>query len=488
MSIILSDNSSERAVLAGVCQHGCEAYYDIVDMIQESTFNIEVNQLIWRCLSNLLKKDDTTKIDIASIISSSHELGISYILTKKEELAHLNAIMNFPIELSNVRKFAAKIRKLQIAKLLHEQLENVQQKLLEIKGSETVTHILGLAEDSIFDFTSLLNDNDELPELMGKNASDRLKKLADNPVTQIGIPTGFPVYDMAIGGGLRDGTINVIGARPKTGKTVLSDNIGYYIAENVKVPVLNMDTEMLKIDHENRIIAMLSRVPINEIETGQFAKHRSIKDKVLGNADHLNQIPLYHKSIAGKPLEEQLAIMRRWLAKEVGLNPDGTAKRCVIIYDYLKLMDSAGIEKNLAEHQVLGFMMTTLHNFAVRYKVPILAFMQLNRDGITKETTDVASGSDRIIWLCSNFTIFKMKSDEEMAEDSVKNGNRKLVPVVARHGAGMDSKDYINCKMEGQFALVKEGKTKFEIGNINQHKDEGFVNENDEQEIPFDHN
>ena len=260
--------------------------------------------------------------------------------------------------------------------------------------------------------------------------------------------------------------------------------MGYYIADTVKIPVLNLDTEMLKIDHENRIVAMLSKVPINEIETGQFAKHRSLKDKVLNNAKHLNDIPLYHKSIAGKPLEEQLAIMRRWIAKEVGLNPDGTAKRCVIIYDYLKLMDSAGIEKNLAEHQVLGFMMTTLHNFAVRYKVPILAFMQLNR--ITKETTDVASGSDRIIWLCSNFTIFKMKSDEEMAEDSVKNGNRKLVPVVARHGAGMDSKDYINCKMEGQFALVKEGKTKFEIGNINQHKDEGFVNENIDDDIPFD--
>ena len=486
MSIILSDNACERAVLAGVCRHGADAYYDVVDMLQESTFNVESNKLIWRCIQHIMKADDTAKIDVALIHSAAHEMGISYILAKKEEIAHLQAILNFPINIENVRKFAAKIRKLEITKLLHEQLETAQQKLLEIKGDETVAHILGIAEDSIFNFTSLLNDNSDAPLLMGADAEERLKKLAENPVTQIGIPTGFHVWDQSIGGGLRDGTINVIGARPKTGKTVLSDNMGYYIADTVKIPVLNLDTEMLKIDHENRIVAMLSKVPINEIETGQFAKHRSLKDKVLNNAKHLNDIPLYHKSIAGKPLEEQLAIMRRWIAKEVGLNPDGTAKRCVIIYDYLKLMDSAGIEKNLAEHQVLGFMMTTLHNFAVRYKVPILAFMQLNRDGITKETTDVASGSDRIIWLCSNFTIFKMKSDEEMAEDSVKNGNRKLVPVVARHGAGMDSKDYINCKMEGQFALVKEGKTKFEIGNINQHKDEGFVNENIDDDIPFD--
>ena len=488
MSIIFSDPSCERATLSGIINHGSDCYYDVIDMLDENTFTVESNQLLWRCIHYAMKKDDTSKLDIAMIHSVSHELGISYILTRKEEIAHLQAVINYPASKENTRKFAAKIRKLQIGKMLHEQLETIQQDLLKLKGDETVLQILGMVEDPIFNFTKLLNDNSDVPTLIGEGTENRLKALAEKPISMMGISTGFPIYDQAIGGGLRDGTINVIGARPKTGKTVLSDNMGYYIANTFKIPVLNLDTEMLRVDHENRLLAMLNKVPINDIETGQFAKHASIKNKVFASAKQLDSIPLYHKSIAGLPLEEQLAILRRWIVKTVGLNLDGTAKRCVIIYDYLKLMDSAGIEKNLAEHQVLGFMMTTLHNFAVRYKVPILAFMQLNRDGITKETTDVASGSDRIIWLCSNFTIFKMKSDEEMAEDSVKNGNRKLVPVVARHGAGMDSKDYINCKMEGQFALVKEGRTKFEIGNINQHKDEGFVNENDEQEIPFNHN
>ena len=55
--------------------------------------------------------------------------------------------------------------------------------------------------------------------------------------------------------------------------------------------------------------------------------------------------------------------------------------------------------------------------------------MQLNRDGITKESTDAVSGSDRLIWPCTSFTIFKMKSDEEKAEDNPKNGNRKMVPL-----------------------------------------------------------
>ena len=180
--------------------------------------------------------------------------------------------------------------------------------------------------------------------------------------------------------------------------------------------------------------------------------------------------------------------MRRWLVKEVGLNNDGTAKECVIFYDYLKLMDAAGMSQDMKEYQVLGFMMTSLHNFAVRYKVPIVTFIQLNRDGITKESTDTASGSDRIIWLCSNFSIFKRKSDEEMAEDGPNSGNRKLVPLISRHGGGLDDNDYINCHMKGWCAKITEGKTKLEINNSTSKTKDGFIvdteNENT-NEIPF---
>lgn len=39
--------------------------------------------------------------------------------------------------------------------------------------------------------------------------------------------------------------------------------------------------------------------------------------------------------------------MRRWLVKDVGLNDDGTAKDCVIFYDYIKLMDTAGLSQDV---------------------------------------------------------------------------------------------------------------------------------------------
>jgi hypothetical protein len=234
---------------------------------------------------------------------------------------------------------------------------------------------------------------------------------------------------------------------------------------------------------------MKTETEISAIETGKFAESPDQRNKILTASEELKSTPIFYKTIAGKPFEEQLAIMRRWIVKDVGLNDDGTAKPCVVFYDYLKLMDSAGISQDMKEYQVLGFMMTNLHNFATKYKIPIVAFIQLNRDGITKESTDTASGSDRIIWLCSNFTIFKRKSDEEIAEDGPSEGNRKLVPLISRHGGGLDDNDYINCHMKGWCAKISEGRTRLEIlNNVNKKNiGDGFnIDENNEQDnIPF---
>ena len=488
MALVLADPSAERAVLSGICKYGEETYLDIADIVQETSFTIDSNSTIFKCLKEICEKQHHASIDIASIYSVAQELGLSDLLSDKDEVQHLRSILDFPVNKDNIRKFAAKIRKLQIARLLYTQLEEAKNKLSEVTGSESVSSIIGIAEDAVFDFTSLVNDNDNAPLCIGNDIDEYIKNLSLNQVDQVGIPTGFPVYDQSIGGGLRRGTVNIIAARPKTGKTLLADNMGVYIASNLQVPVLNMDTEMNKEDHINRILAMMTETEINQIETGKFSNSQDKKNKIQKAAEKLKNTRLYYKSIAGRPFEEQLSIMRRWIVKDVGLNDDGSAKPCVIFYDYLKLKDSQGMSQDMKEYQVLGFMMTALHNFATKYKVPIVAFIQLNRDGISKESTDTASGSDRIIWLCSNFTIFKRKSDEEIAEDGPTEGNRKLVPLISRHGGGLDDNDYINCHMQGWCAKITEGRTKLEVvNNIDNTKTSNKFNINDDEEtsIPF---
>lgn len=487
--MILSDPSAERALLCNICQYGDEVFVDVADLVSENTFTIDSNKIIFQCLKQILENNPRTIIDLGLIYSTAKDIGVDHIIQKKEETLHLKAILDFPANKDNTLIFAAKIRKLEIARKLYNELEDVRDKLLDVSGTESITSILGIAEDSIFNFSSKLTDSDNAPVTVGNGLEDYINNLIENPLGQVGISTGFPAYDSAIGGGLRKSTINVIAARPKTGKTLLADNMGYYIANKLKIPVLNLDTEMTKEDHINRLIAMISEIEINKIETGKFTESTVMKSKIDKAVQELKDTQLFYKTIPGKPFDEQLSIMKRWIVKEVGLNSDGSAKPCVIFYDYLKLMDTQGMGQDMKEYQVLGFMMTSLHNFACKYQIPIVAFVQLNRDGITKETTDTASGSDRIIWLCSNFTIFKRKSDEEIAEDGPDGGNRKLIPVVSRHGPGIEDNDYINCHMKGWCAQITEGRTRIEVVNGNsrgqKNGKEFGIEQTQDEEISF---
>lgn len=482
----LADVAAERAVLAGVAKYGNQVYLDICDMVKVNTFTVSSNQMIFKCLDHILKKDDEAVVDLPSILSAAKDLGLNHIIERKEEAQHLNSILSLYVDQSNVRKFARKIRTLEVSRLIYEQGGVLQTKMGEVTGNESISSILGTAEDIIFDFTSLLDPEDSYPVELGSGIKEYLDYLAANPIEQAGFSTPFKEWDNAVGGGLRKGTVNVFVARMKVGKTAMADNIGYNVSKAYDMPVLNVDTEMPLRDHKHRTLAMISGVGINKIETGKFGFYQDLKNKVYGAGELLEKTKYAFKSVIGMAFEDQIAMMRRWLQRTVGLNPDGTAKDCVIIYDWLRASESNSISDALREYQILGFMMITLHNFAARYQVPIVLFIQQNRSGLEKEDTGSVYGSDRIGMFCDNLSILKDKSDEEIAEDGPEAGNKKLVVLLSRHGPGLDRHDYVNLHAKLWCAQIKEGKlrSKLSVGKID--KDDITINSSDAENIPFD--
>lgn len=808
------DHAAERAVLAGIFTYGTKVYDDIEDLISVSTFHLDSNQAIFKCLEHLLKGQDNVKLDYPSIVSAANSLGLSSFFSKSEEQLHLRGIMNMPIKQENVRKLAGKIRKLEIARELSSRHDEAKNTLMKVTGDESIDKIINYSESPTNDYTSqLASTNSEGPKQFGDGFRAYIEFLATTDRSSVGISTGYPEYDLAIGGGLREGTVNVIGARPKMGKaqpldaivytpsgpkkmgelkigdivctpdgtsiikdifpqgpleiyrikfktgdftecckdhlwkiidrnksliinteelikrfnrpkvfiellddcfyyhqnipmnpyllgallgdggftehslnitnineellneirnsleddyklintknsityritkgrtglknkyiqilkslglkglysnnkfipdiykynsldirynllqglmdtdghvndtgtsieysttslrlakdvkevvqsvgglcsiksritkcnnkrflsyrclirhndiskfvrvsikkqecvlrtkgklkrhissiemigvkdaqcikledkrglyltdnhiithnTQHGENVCLYIAGVTGIPVLNCDTEMSKEDHWHRMAANLTGIPVNDIELGRF-RESHLKRKVYEALDKIEKMPYDYLSIAGQPFEETIALIRRWLVKRVGLLPNGKAKPHAIIFDYLKLMSTDILEsKSIQEYQALGFMMTELHNLMNKYGGRTLAYVQLNRDGVDRESTDVVSQSDRIIWLCSNFSILKKKSDEEMAEqaNSKIKYNRKLVQLAARHGAGLDDGDYINMHLNGSIARLIEGPTKFKL-SIESRQNVGVIDE----QIPF---
>ena len=477
----LENVAAERAVLAGLCQYGLDCYLEI-DFLSADSFNNDMNQIIFNCIHKSISENAT--VELSSILSAASNLGVYDTIYNKDEVGFLRSLFNFPIQKNNVKIYAAKIEKLKLARDLYKTLKICEKELTSITGDEELMDLISIVEAPILDAASDgYQASGKKTEVIGEEVDDYIDYLANNVSEMAGIPTGFTRYDMAIGGGLRRKCVDLIAARPKVGKSMFCDAVAMHVSGELDIPVLVLDTEMSKKDHHNRMLACLSNVEINKITTGKFAESEIEKEKVLAATEKLKKIPYHYISIAGEPFENILSQMRKWIYQEVGFDDDGQTKDCLIVYDYLKLMGSESISSAMQEYQVLGFQITKLHNFMVKYDVPCIAFVQLNRDGITRESTDVVSGSDRLIWLCTSFSIFKMKSDEEMADDGVENGNRKLVPVVARHGEGLDDGDYISMKMFGKYGKIDEGTTRNEIHQDIRSRNEGFeVNEDLDEE------
>lgn len=467
----LSDIGAERAVLAGLLQHGIDGYVTAIDLINNDSFAHANNQILFKCIQSIFNNDQT--VDIPSILSAAKQLGFAETINTKQELKYIQSLFDYTINKDNIFNFAVQLKKFEFARKIKKLSNKIYQDIDTISGTESINDIIQILENPVTDFLRE-DDGGENPEKIGKNIEDYVTFLSENKCDMIGIPTGFTRYDKAIGGGIRRKCVDLISARPKVGKSVFADNVALNVS-SINIPVLVLDTEMSKEDHLNRLLANISGVPINEIATGEFVddenKHQKVKDAMT----KLSSVPYSYVSVAGKPFEQILNLIRRWIMQEVKTDANGKTNDCLIIYDYLKLMSSSSITNNIQEYQALGFQITALHNLCVKLDIPCLSFVQLNRDGITKESTDAVSGSDRLIWLCTSFTIFKSKSPEELAEDGPNSGNRKLVPIVSRHGAGLQDGDYINMNMYGSHAKLVEIGTRNELKN-QPNGDTGLVN------------
>lgn len=438
MSKVKGNIAAERAVLSGICKYGTDALLDVQDIITPSSFTNESNQIIYKCLVKSL--EDINKPDIPAVLSAATSLGLYEAISK--DIEFLKTIFTIKVELENVRNYAGIIRKIEIAKELQSAHEEAHSELSNVTGNEPIDEILQISDKPISQLTSsLISQADNQPTYLFEDIYAYIDHLEENQDKSIGISSGYPIYDMVIGKGFRPGYINIIVARPKSGKSTVAKEVSLFVSKKLMIPTLVLDTEMDKQVTLNRVLASISNNTIDDIESGKFKD----KGKIIEAAKQFEKVPLFYKRIAGKPFEEILSIIRRWVKKEVGVDENGITNPCLVIYDYFKLMNASEINKNLAEHQAIGFQLSSLTDFLGNNGVACLAFVQANRDGIDKESTDIISQSDRILWLVSSACLLRRKTKEEILEEGPQNGNTKLIPLEAmRFSEGLESGDWIN--------------------------------------------
>ncbi len=460
--------AAERILLGTIIRNGKNSLIDSQGLSISSTdFTSPINRAVYLSLEKLSEDPRCERFDIESVKMQAQVLGYSDILASPDSQKYIELLKEASTDKENLPMFGWTIKKYSVIRDLYERYQDAISYISNISGQEDLSEIIRNAEGKIIDFVTGIDNGDGLSS-MGEDIVAYIQKMLESePIDQVGIPTGYTLYDEAIGGGPRRGTVSVIGARPKVGKSFVALNMSRNIAK-AGIPVLYLDTELTKSYQKNRLLSIESGCPLRTLENYSFNKSEKLSKDVVEAGIRIEKFPFYYQNISGMSHTEALAIARRWIVKNVGFNSQGKANDCVIVYDYMKLTSGEGLTKFTPEYITLGLMLTEMHNFAVKYEIPIIGFVQLNRDGIDNDDGSIIAGSDRILWLCSSMAVLRNKTEDDAQLCGWQFGNKKLSVMETRQGSGLENEgDYINLH-----ASLRPGVSKFNATGIIR---EGFT-------------
>lgn len=441
---VLDLSTEESMLLHGILINGKEQFSQTIDILSEKTFDVFENKIIYGACKNLF--DKSQEINITAVLSTAREMGLD-----KDNLLDIVSALIPSIE--QARPLAIKLKNRLVIKESIGLHRGAIDKLSQMSATENVSDIFSVSESTLFDLISKFSNSGDDVIKIGDVARDLVTYWGENPTENVGLPTPWQKFNKSIGGGMRTG-VTLIGARSGVGKTNIAITVSNYVS-SLGVPVLILDTEMEYKDVLPRMLANLSEVTINKIESGAFTQSDFDKKALEASIKQLENSPVYYKTVAGKSFDEIMSIVRRWIYTNVGINKEGRANQCLVIYDYFKIMDAGDIG-DMAEFQAMGFQISKLTDFCKTYDFPCLSFVQLNRDGVAKEGTDVIAQSDRLLWLCNSFSIFKAKSTEEMEQSGWNNGNRKFITLKSRYGNEHSNGEYVSMQFKGDICSLKE--------------------------------
>ncbi len=447
---------AERAVLS-ILMKNPQLVFEIDDVLAESDFTNGGAQVIYRSIKEILLEDNEAIVDHYTLISHAEKNGIDNFLSLTHNGELLEAINQTQVSPKSLGRHVNVIKTMSIKRNAIGMLDDLKDNVEEFVGEPA--DLKSMVEDRVFrEMRALETGNEEITR-MDSGYEETINQFAEQNAI-LGLDVGLPRWQRDCGG-IRNGTVTGLFARAKTGKSQFSAWCGAQAAIFQQLPTLYLDTELQLRDQQMRLTGILTGIPFNEIESGSWKADKSQVEKIKESFDLVKDSPFYYKNIAGRSINHVIPVIRKFFHKYVGESVGDTVK-CLIIYDYIKIMNMADV-KNTQEWQVLGFLLSAIHDVAAQLNIPIIALGQLNREALRMDNEYTVAGSDRITHNLDSLTIFRQKKQEEIEADGEARGTHIFKVPIARKGPGHTDGDHINItflKDRGQF---KEDKRRSEI-------------------------
>lgn len=350
--------------------------------------------------------------------------GIDYLLTLQSSM----------VATENANIFIEKIKQSYTRKMLLDIADETKEFVMSDKAEVlNPSELMEFLEGRMTDANITSQEVDEVYK-MGDSTDEVLKQRLENPNEVPGLEVGWKEFDKITNGG-QGGDLIIVCAPSKTGKSVTLNNWASKLGVNDKLPVLYINTEMNDRDQEDRTLALLSGVPMNEIVNGMYVmdtekglavdKIRAVQKakEMLGEGNY------YHIYMPQFTIEKVTALAKKF-RKQFGI--------VALFFDYIKVPSNQADFKSSQEYQKLGFFTSGLKDLAGMMNIPVYSACQTNRanGGDNEEPSEAdIGGSYRILQLASKLMFLYNKSPEKIAREGFDNGNQQLFIKWQRNGA-----------------------------------------------------
>lgn len=404
--------SDERALLAFAFKD-IDYFYDMSSKLDNEDFLSSEHQLFYGLFKTLVNDKKVTKLDLVLVINEAISQGVEDMLGGVDYIRTIHDLSynlskeNYAIFLQAVLEASTKFK-------LHIMLDNSLRDVAA--NTKDSASLIGQVETQVLDLSTSSRAIKE-PRNFADGLFDWIEEKRKNPVRITGLDTGFPILNSQIDG-LIPGTLLVIAARKKMGKSAFLTQMGVHLAYRQCKSVLYVDTELPFEQWRSRVLSNISGIKERDILHGGF--NDDTYKRLMRCEDIVKRGNLFHEYMPGYSVDKLVALYKKYKAKE---------DIAIGMFDYIKEPDSSTIDRQRKEYQVLGDVATKLKDLSGELSIPFVTAVQLNRDN------DIAD-SDRIARYADVICQWGYRTEDELAEAPLDGGRYKLMIKDSRRGGG----------------------------------------------------
>ena len=410
------DTANERSILATI-SYDEDAFFNVLARVEETDFLAPESRAYFSILC-VLNRAGYTKFTKILLNKIAADLNCADLCSE----AYIDAILNVHIENSNLEQLITKLLddstkyKLFLKLSVHSETVLNNASSLVSKSSEDLINVIQSDLISL----SITSDAISEPTHIADGLETYIEEIMDKHIPIMGLSTGYPILDKVIDG-LIPGTLMIVAARKKMGKSTFLTNIASHVAVNDGLPSLYVDTEMTFKEWRDRVLAIISGVQERTIKHGGFKSDKEVLKRLQEAVKYLNKSRLFHHYLPGYNLEKISALYKKYKFKE---------DIQLAVFDYIKEPESSSIEAGRKEYQILGDVTTRLKDLSGQLNIPFLAAVQVNRSGDVADSDRVARYGDIVAF----WGLRDLKKAEEEAVDLDIAGHYSLCIKDTRRG------------------------------------------------------